>query len=280
MKSDELRKAIGNVDEDLIEAADLKPEKNRQKNVWAIAAPIAAAAAAVLLAAILLPGIIQRNRPGTGPGPQSEADVSGYAAETSTAAPSESEFVADVTTAAPPKETEPRETESTSPEGPSMAAEIKVNRILSEMGASFPYYSVYEYNYVPKNLSEISAYFGKDLTGMTSLQGYRTSQNYTTDFIYAKDGRLVFDVTRIVYENGSNTVTISMSKTIKPYDCLYQYDGEQYSDVNGVKVLIGENAAGTHAAADFETGGILCRVEMEGAVDLNLLVKCIAELIK
>jgi hypothetical protein len=161
-----------------------------------------------------------------------------------------------------------------------MAAEIKVNRILSEMGASFPYYSVYEYNYVPKNLSEISAYFGKDLAGMTSLQGYRTSQNYTTDFIYAKDGQLVFDVTRMVYENGSNTVTISMSRMTKPYDCLYQYDGEQYSDVNGVKVLIGENAAGTHAAADFETGGILCRVEMEGAVDLNLLVKCIAELIK
>ena len=303
MKSDELRKAIGNVDEDLIEAADLKPDKNRQKNVWAVAAPIAAAAAAVLLAAILLPGIIQRNRPGVGPGPQSEADVSGYAAETSTAASSESEFVADVTTAAPPKETEPRETERTRtdsetvtipvttevprteaptevPEGPTMSAEIRVNRIVSEMSASFPYYSAYEYNYAPKSIAEISAYFGKDLAGMTSLQGYRTNQNYTTDFIYAKDGQLVFDVTRIVYENGSNTITISMSKTMKPYDCLYQYDGEQYSDMNGVKVLIGENTEGTHAAADFEAGGIFCRVEMKGTVDLNVLVRSISELIR
>ena len=278
MKSDELRKAIGNVDEDLIEAADLKPEKKHQKNVWAIVAPIAAAA--VLLAAILLPGIFFGSRPGVGPGPQSEADASGYVAETSTATPSETEFVADVTTAAQPKETEPRKTERTSPEGPTMSAEIKVNRIVSEMGASFPYYSVYEYNYVPKSFAEISAYFGKDLVRMTSLQGYRTNQNYTTDFIYAKDGQLVFDVTRIVYENGSNTITISMSKTMKPYDCLYQYDGEQYSDVNGVKVLIGENTEGTHAAVDFETGGMFCRVQMEGAVDLNRLVKCIAELVK
>ena len=161
-----------------------------------------------------------------------------------------------------------------------MTAEIRVDRILSQMGASFPYYSVYEYNYVPKSFAEIAAYFGKDLAGMTSLQGDRTNQNYTTDFIYAKDGQLVFDVTRIVYENGANTVTISVSKTMKPYDCLYQYVGEQYSDVNGVKVLIGENADGTHLVADFESGSIFCRVEMEGAVDLNLLVKCIAELVR
>ena len=291
MKSDELRKAIGNVDEDLIEAADLKPEKNHQKNVWAIVVPIAAAAAAVLLAAILLPKIIQRSQPGVGPGPQSEAVGPGVAVETSTAAssketkPREAERTrTDSETVTIPVVTEVPRTEVPSavqpPEGPTMSAEIRVNRILSEMGASFPYYSVYEYKYVPKSFTEISAHFGKDFAGMNSLQGYRTDQNYTTDFIYAKDGQLVFDVTHLVYENGSNTIIISMSKMMKPYDCLYQYDGEQYSDVNGVKVLVGENASGTHLVADFETGGIFYRIEMEGTVDPDLLVKCIAELIR
>ena len=248
MKSEELRRAIGGVDEDLIEGADLKPEKNRQKNVWAIVVPIAAAAAIVLASVIVLP---EKTMP------------SGSESETETIT---------ITTQAP--------TESQSTEGPMEAYNMIVNRILSQMGASFPYYSAYEYNYVPKNLTELSAWFGTDFVGMASLKDYQTDRNYKTDFIYAKDGALVFDAAHIVYRSGSDTITISMSKTTKPYDCLYTYDSEQYSDVEGMRVLVGGCADGTLLSADFESGGIFYRVQMTGAADLNVLAKVIAELVR
>ena len=69
MKSEVLRRAIGGVDEDLIEGADLKPEKNRQNNVWAIVVPIAAAAAIVLASVIVLP---EKTMP---PGSESETET-------------------------------------------------------------------------------------------------------------------------------------------------------------------------------------------------------------
>jgi hypothetical protein len=247
MKSEELRRAIGGVDEDLSEGADLKPEKNRQKNVWAIVVPIAAAAAIVLASLIVLP---EKTMP------------SGFESETETI----------TVTEAP--------TESQSTEGPMEAYNMIANRILSQIAASFPYYSAYEYNYVPKDLTELSAWFGTDFAGMASLKHYQTDRNYKTDFIYAKDGALVFDAAHIVYRSGSDTITISMSKTTKPYDCLYTYDSEQYSDVEGMRVLVGGSADGTLLSADFESRGIFYRVHMTGAADLNVLAKVIAELVR
>ena len=64
MKSENLRKAIGGVDDDLIEAAK-KPETKTKKNILAIVMPIAAAAAVVLAATFTIPGIIKSNQSGT-----------------------------------------------------------------------------------------------------------------------------------------------------------------------------------------------------------------------
>lgn len=279
MKSEELRRAIGGVDEDLIEGADLKPEKNRQKNVWAIVAPIAAAAAIVLASVIVLPEIMTENRQGVGPGPGPENDKPIPVTEISTEAFSEETERRETM---PPTETTVTvaPTESQSTEGPMEAYNMIANRILSQIGASFPYYSAYEYNYVPKDLTELSAWFGTDFAGMASLKDYQTDRNYKTDFIYAKDGALVFDAAHIVYRSESDTITISMSKTTKPYDCLYTYDSEQYSDVEGMRVLVGGSADGTLLSADFESGGIFFRVQMTGAADLNVLAKVIAELVR
>ena len=71
-----------------------------------------------------------------------------------------------------------------------------------------------------------------------------------------------------------------MSKSTKPYDCLYTYDREQYSDVEGMRVLVGGSADGTLLSADFESGGIFYRVQMTGAANLNVLAKVIAELVR
>ena len=200
----------------------------------------------------------------------------------------ETEVMADSSTEPVPTETEgtdsnPETTsaieETKSTEGPVMSADIKVNRILSEMRSAYPYYSEYSYSYVTEDLKAVSDHFGKNLAGLASLQSYSIVAGYSTEFIFTKDGTLVFDVSHIVYENGSNTVTLSMSRVMKPYDCFYQYDHPQYTDISGVQVLLGENADGTYAVADFETGGISCRVEMSGNLDLEFLVKCIAEMI-
>ena len=169
--------------------------------------------------------------------------------------------------------------ESQTAEEPAKSAEIRVNRISSEMSAGYRYYSESIYDFIPQSLAELSAYFGKDLTGISFLQGYNIL--HTTEFIYTKDeGKLVFDVSHVVYEGAPKTITISMSKMMKPYDCFYLYDEDQYSIIEGMQVLIGENAEGTHVVADFETGGTFYRVQMDGNIDLNLLVKCIAELVR
>lgn len=169
--------------------------------------------------------------------------------------------------------------ESHTAEEPAISAEIKVNRILSEMDAAYRYYSESIHDFIPQSLAELSAYFGKDLTGISFLQGYNIL--HTTEFIYTKDeGKLVFDVSNVVYEGGANTITVSMSKIMKPYHSLYLYEENQYSVIDGLQVLIGENTEGTHVVADFETGGIFYRVQMDGNIDLNLMVKCIAELVR
>lgn len=80
MKSEDLRKAIGGVDDDLIEAAK-KPEKNNKKNIWSIVMPIAAAAAVVLAAAITIPGIIKSNRPETDSGKNTSIEGGGERGE-------------------------------------------------------------------------------------------------------------------------------------------------------------------------------------------------------
>ncbi len=200
----------------------------------------------------------------------------------------ETEVMADASTDPVPAETEgtdsnPETTsaieETKGTEGPVMSADIKVNRIRSEMTASYPYYSKSIYDFKPKSEVELFAYFGKDIIGMSTFQGYE--RIHTTEFIYTKDeGMLVFDVSHIVYEGDSNTITLSLSKLMKPYDCFYLYDDEQYSVINGLRVLIGENTEGTHIVADFESGGIFFRVQMFGNVDMNKLVRCIAELIQ
>ena len=200
----------------------------------------------------------------------------------------ETEFVADSSTDPLSKETErtASDSETTSAiketedmEGPTLSAEIKVNWIRSEMNAGYRYYSASIYDFIPKSLDELSAYFGKDLTKIPSTQNYNIL--HTTEFIYTKDERmLVFDVSHIVYEGDSNTISVSMSRMMRPYDCFYLYDNEQYSIIGGLRVLIGENVEGTHALADFETGGIFYRIQMNGTIDLNLLVRCITELVR
>ena len=76
MKSEDLRKAIGGVDDDLIEAAE-RPEKNNKKNIWSIVIPIAAAVVLILAAAVTIPGIIKSNRPGTNPGKNTSGESGG-----------------------------------------------------------------------------------------------------------------------------------------------------------------------------------------------------------
>ena len=169
--------------------------------------------------------------------------------------------------------------ESQTAEEPAISAEIRVNRISSEISAGYRYYSESIHDFIPQSLAELSAYFGKDLIGISCLQGYNIL--HTTEFIYTKDeGKLVFDVSNVVYEGGANTITVSMSKIMKPYHSFYLYEENQYSVIDGLQVLIGENTEGTHVVADFEMGGIFYRVQMDGNIDMNLLVKCIAELVR
>ena len=169
--------------------------------------------------------------------------------------------------------------ESQTAEELAISTEIRVNRISSEMSAGYRYYSESIYDFIPQSLAELSAYFGKDLTGISFLQGYNIL--HTTEFIYTKDeGKLVFDISHVVYEGASKTITISMSKMMKPHDCFYLYDEDQYSIIEGMQVLIGENAKGTHVVADFETDEVFYRVQMDGIIDLDLLAKCISELIR
>ena len=161
---------------------------------------------------------------------------------------------------------------------PALTADIRMNRIVSEMSAAMPYYSPEEYDFVPMDLSALSAYFGKDFTGLASLSSYRTDGGYAAEVVYAKEGALVSDIAHIVYENGGNTVTVSLSKKTLPCDCIYRYDSPQETDVNGVPVLFGESADGTLAVADFAAGGIFFRVEMRGTPDPALMAGCAAEL--
>ena len=170
------------------------------------------------------------------------------------------------------------ETEDT--EEPVMSANIIVNRICSEIHAAFPYYSEYAYSYISKDLKALSDYFGKNFGEMTSLYPYEPDAGYSTEFVYTKEGVLVFDVSHFVYEGDSSTVTISVSRIMKPYDCLYQYDSPRCFDMHGVQILLGINTEGTYAAADFESDGTSFRIEMAGSIDLELLVKCIDELIQ
>ena len=169
--------------------------------------------------------------------------------------------------------------ESQTTDEPTISAEIRVNRILSKMNTGYRYYPESIYDFIPQSLAELSAYFGKDLTKISYLQNY--SILHTTEFIYTKtEGKLVFDISHVVYEGASKTITISMSKMMKPYDCFYLYDEDKYSIIEGLQVLIGENAEGTHVVADFETDEVFYRVQMDGIIDLDLLAKCISELIR
>ena len=81
MKSDDLRKAIGGVDDDLVEAAG-RPKKNNKKTVWPIVIPIAAAAAAVVIAAaVMISGGIRPTRPETDPGKVISGETGGAFAQ-------------------------------------------------------------------------------------------------------------------------------------------------------------------------------------------------------
>ena len=280
-KNEIVEKAIDLIDTEYVKNAVLSLDARQNKKVVSSKRYyIVAAIAAALLLAFGSAWILHSVRNGD---PEPSGSVSYLPSS------KETEFVADSSTDPLPEETERTssdsettsaivETEDT--EGPVMSADIKVNRILSEVRSAYPYYSEYAYSYVTKDLAAVSEHFGKDLDGLASLQSYRTDAGYSTEFIYAKDGTLVFDVSHLVYEGGSNTITVSMSRVMRPYDCIYQYDEPQYSTVNGVQVLMGENSDGTHAVADFEAGGISFRVEMSGNIDLEFLAKCIAELVQ
>lgn len=275
-----VKNAIELIDPEYVKNAVLSLDARQNKKVVSLKRYyIVAAIAAALLLAFGSAWILHSVRNG-------DPEPSGNASHIPSS--KETEFVADSSTDPSSKETErtASDSETTSAieetkdtEGPVMSADIKVNRILSEVRSAYPYYSEYTYSYVTKDLAAVSEHFGKDLVKLATLQSYKSATDYSTEFIYAKNGMLVFDVSHLVYEGGSNTITVSMSRVMRPYDCIYQYDEPQYSTVNGVQVLMGENSDGTHAVADFEAGGISFRVEMSGNLDLEFLVKCIAEMI-
>ena len=63
MKSEKIRRAIGGIDDDIIEDADRVKVSGSNKRIWVRRAVIAAAAVLLLAGAIVLPGVLKQNAP-------------------------------------------------------------------------------------------------------------------------------------------------------------------------------------------------------------------------
>lgn len=63
MKSEKIRRAIGSIDDDIIEDADRVKVSGSNKRIWVRRAVIAAAAVLLLAGAIVLPGVLKQNAP-------------------------------------------------------------------------------------------------------------------------------------------------------------------------------------------------------------------------
>lgn len=93
MKSEKIRRAIGEIDDDIIEAADGVKVSGSNKKIWVRRAVIAAAAVLLLTGAIALPGVLKQNAPVVDKPPAVEND-----GKTGAETVPETDFVTDVET--------------------------------------------------------------------------------------------------------------------------------------------------------------------------------------
>ncbi|MCI9273829.1 MAG: hypothetical protein HFE39_07720 [Clostridiales bacterium] len=165
----------------------------------------------------------------------------------------------------------PTSAPSTEPSKPNVIpVDFTVNRITGQISAARLYRDPAEHyeetwtrqqmmKYLGVNLTQLSSYMPKDLV-------YAELDSFTV--IFHNSGNIVEDLATFAYRgNDGRSLTVSASKTGKPYDYLYSLETSKTEKINGNEVLIGGmlKSEGSNEYgffyADFENQGISYRVK-------------------
>lgn len=140
--------------------------------------------------------------------------------------------------------------------------------------ASPKYYSPELYDTVIWTNTQAAEYFGKDFSALSFMpDNLSFNGNYVHKIIFDKNVNIEKDSCYFRYDNGESgcVVTLSVSKTGLPYDCVYvsEQNVEAVQLVSsGVDVRfyldsVGKDTANRLCVADFEKDGIYYRLEAE-----------------
>ncbi len=140
--------------------------------------------------------------------------------------------------------------------------------------ASLTYYSPDIYDEKTWTVAQTAEYFGKDFSSLSFMpDGFSFTGNNKHKVIFDKKGTLEKDWCYFRYDSGEQggAVTLSVSRTGRPYDCVYVSEQEVKAaeyitpgiDVNFYLDVGGKDVTAFLCVADFEKDGIYYRLEAE-----------------
>lgn len=164
-------------------------------------------------------------------------------------------------------------TSGTEPDKPDVIpVDFTVNNIIGQMSAAKMHYDPAKYYTETWTPQQITDYYGIDFSKISYKPkdlSYVEQDHFT--MIFSNDGKMAENYSSHFSYTGENgrELTILVSKSGRPYDCIYSLETSKTEKINGNEVLIGGmlKSEGSNEYgffyADFEADGINYRVKAD-----------------